>query len=173
MVYMASVLIEDILSFARTGAKELSTGEVNIKKLIFEKLSLVCSLTMNKLAKVEIEFEDTIVNCHSDLIGLLFFNLINNGLKFNNSDEPKVICKLTEFNTEYLFSVCDNGIGINPEHKDEIFHPFKKLLSDNYEGSGLGLSICERIVKLHGGKIWLENNPIGGSNFMFTISKNI
>ncbi len=166
-----NVLIQDILNFARTGAKDLSAERINIKDLITEKLSLIDSSIMNKFAEVDIQMQDSLINCYPDLMGILFFNLINNGLKFNDAKEPKVVCKISESSSEFLFSVSDNGIGINPKFKDEIFNPFKRLGGKKIEGSGLGLSICKRIVKLHNGKIWVEDNPSGGSNFLFTIAK--
>ena len=168
-----NVLIEDILNFARTGTKNLSTDKVNIKSLIQDKLLMLDNSTLNSSSKIDIQFEDTIMNCYPDVIGLLFFNLINNGLKYNESENPKIIIKKTESDLTHIFSIYDNGIGINPDLNEQIFQPFKRLSSKHDGGSGLGLSICKRIVKMHKGKIWVENNPSGGSCFMFTISKNI
>jgi chemotaxis family two-component system sensor kinase Cph1 len=115
----------------------------------------------------------TAINCYSHLIGLVFYNLINNAIKFNKSDVPKICCNYTESLDYWTFTVSDNGIGIEPEYVDTIFEPFKRLVGSDYEGSGLGLSICKRVANIHKGKIWIENNPKGGTIFYFSILKHI
>ena len=79
---------------------------------------------------------------------------------------------IQETETEWQFYIEDNGIGIAPEFAGQLFHVFKRLHSvEEYEGSGIGLSMCKRIVNRHGGKIWVESLPNKGSKFCFTIKK--
>jgi signal transduction histidine kinase len=105
----------------------------------------------------------------------LFQNLITNAVKFQNSDKfPVIIISYSEQAQHWQFCVSDNGIGIREEKQQEIFNIFTKLHRDSeYEGQGIGLSFCKKIVELHEGEIWVESIPNEGSKFYFTISKNI
>ena len=100
----------------------------------------------------------------------LFQNLIGNGIKFRADDPPRVEVTAERQATRWLFRVSDNGIGIDPRHVERIFSVFKRLHGrDEYPGSGIGLSICKRIVERHHGRISVERSPTGGSSFCFTI----
>ena len=103
----------------------------------------------------------------------LFQNLISNAFKYRNPARPlKVLVKGEDRGAEYLFSVEDNGQGIDQEYLGVIFQPFKRLHTrDEIEGTGLGLSICRKITDMHGGRIWVESEPGKGSVFYFTILK--
>jgi len=94
-------------------------------------------------------------------------------LKYNKADSPTVNCTMEEEDSEIIFSIKDNGIGINSKFQKTVFEPFKRLHSSEIEGTGLGLSICKRIVELHRGEIWIDNNSDIGTNIKFSISKNI
>jgi signal transduction histidine kinase len=104
----------------------------------------------------------------------LFQNLISNGIKFVEDGPPRVEVSAARDGRDWQFCVADNGIGIDPQHADRIFAVFKRLHGrDAYPGSGIGLSICKRIVERHQGRIWVEENveggESGGSRFCFTI----
>ena len=101
----------------------------------------------------------------------LFQNLIGNGIKFRRPEEPpRVEVSAERQGRECLFRVSDNGIGIDPRHAERIFSVFKRLHGrEEYPGSGIGLSICKRIVERHHGRIWVEPRPSGGTTFAFTI----
>jgi signal transduction histidine kinase len=105
----------------------------------------------------------------------LFQNLIQNGLKFRDSNlKPHIELSVKELKDEWLFSLKDNGIGIPAKYREKVFQMFQRLhTTDEYEGNGIGLSYCKKIVELHKGKIWIEGADEGGSIFCFTISKNI
>ncbi len=100
----------------------------------------------------------------------VFVNLIENALKYNKSKPPKIEISVEHENDEWIFSVKDNGIGIDPVHFDKVFVIFKRLHSDSdYPGTGLGLAITKRIIERHNGRIWLESKPGKGSIFYFAL----
>lgn len=99
----------------------------------------------------------------------LFANLLGNALKFSRPDVPPVIRVSAEPGARWTFCVADNGIGIEPTYKTEVFDGFRRLHGQReYEGSGLGLTICREIVRQHGGEIWIESEPGQGTRFYFT-----
>jgi two-component system, chemotaxis family, sensor kinase Cph1 len=110
---------------------------------------------------------------HSSLIVLLFQNLITNGLKYNKSAVPKVEIGVDMSNEEdIIFWVRDNGIGIAAENHAKIFSMFRRLHAQSeYEGTGIGLAFCTRIVNTYGGQIWLDSEIDKGSTFYFTLPK--
>jgi two-component system sensor histidine kinase/response regulator len=103
----------------------------------------------------------------------LFLNLIGNAIKFRRPDTPpQVRISAESKHGETVFCVADNGIGIASEHQTVVFEAFRKLHNrTQFEGSGLGLTICQQIVEQHGGRLWVESKPGEGSKFFFTLSK--
>ena len=101
---------------------------------------------------------------------LLFQNLINNALKFTKTgDSPEIFISAEQRDANWEFSISDNGIGIDERQREKIFIMFKRLHNRNdYEGTGIGLAHCKKIVELHEGKIWVESKETGGSTFKFT-----
>jgi signal transduction histidine kinase len=100
----------------------------------------------------------------------LFQNLVNNALKFRGLDTPVVQVNSHHEEGVWHFTVTDNGIGIAPQHHDEIFTPFRRLhAASEYEGSGIGLATCRKIVDQHHGHIWVESNLGHGTTFHITL----
>ncbi|MDO9438789.1 PAS domain S-box protein [Hydrogenophaga sp.] len=100
----------------------------------------------------------------------VFQNLVSNALKFKRADPPVVTISALRSEEHWTISVMDNGIGVDPDYFDRIFVIFQRLHSrERYEGTGIGLAICEKIVERHGGRIWAEAAPTGGACFKFTL----
>jgi len=113
-----------------------------------------------------------IVQANDERLAQVFSNLITNAVKYRGSRRPEIHVSATDNGTESVFTVKDNGIGIDMKNADEIFVLFKRLHNSNeYEGNGIGLAVCKTVVERFGGKIWVESEPGNGSTFFFTIPK--
>lgn len=165
--------IEDTLSYALTGASGLKAEQTDINNIIKTKLIDLEKIIETKAVKINLNLPSKKINCYPNLIGIIFYNLINNAIKFNESKKPTITCDYIENEQFWIFSITDNGIGIDSKHDQKIFEPFKRLARKNYEGSGIGLSVCKRVATLHKGDIWLEESTQGNTVFKFSISKHL
>ncbi|MGI9072052.1 MAG: sensor histidine kinase [Bryobacteraceae bacterium] len=110
------------------------------------------------------------VRMHRVHLEQLFQNLIGNAIKYRSNRQPQIRIHAERRATERLFSVEDNGIGIDPQYRDQIFGIFKRLHSPTeYPGTGIGLAICQNIVQRYGGRIWVESELRHGATFFFTV----
>ena len=169
-----STLIRQILSYSKLEKVEGKYEEVDLQLIVDACLQEFENYVLSKNGEVQINLPTSKVTCQSARIKMLFNNLIINGLKFNESKKPIVKIDYKEKEEEWYFTISDNGIGIEENYKDYVFKPFKRLNNrEKFTGNGVGLSICKRITKIHGGKIWYTQNAPHGTVFHFTISKNI
>jgi PAS domain S-box-containing protein len=165
-------LIENLLLLSRVGRKFMEVEVVELNQLLDE---IVLELEpINKQINGTIVFHDLPkVNIPRTWMKQLFFNLIDNGLKFNKSKTPTVEVTCGERDNEFLFKVSDNGIGIPEKYFDRLFSLFERLhTQEEYPGTGAGLAICKKIVQQFGGRIWIESQVDKGSTFFFTLPKN-
>ncbi|MEM6345469.1 MAG: ATP-binding protein [Bacteroidota bacterium] len=173
-VLRMSELIKGLLAFSRVGRKEVQLIPSNIQLLIQEKLKDFRQLIEDKKAKIEFSPLPEKLVCEPQQLGLLFTNLIQNGLKFNESETPIVRISATEENHHWRFEVSDNGIGISQEYHDQVFEIFRRLhLREQYEGTGIGLALCRKIAERHGGEIWMSSELGKGTKMYFRISKSL
>jgi PAS domain S-box-containing protein len=165
-----SILVKALLDFSRLGRDKKLTY-VDCKTLIENVIADLQTVIKTSNAKIDVG-EMPKLNVYEIEIGQLFQNLITNAIKFHrNNVSPEVQISSREINGRWEFTVKDNGIGIAPIHFERIFGIFQRLhSSDEYEGNGIGLANCKKIVELHGGEIWIESNLGRGTAFKFTIS---
>jgi len=163
-------LIEDLLRMSRTGAQLADFRPISADVLLNAALSNLAAAVEESHAQVAAD-PLPIVLADAGLLTQVFQNLIANGLKFRvPGSRPRILITSQDLGGNWVFSVRDHGIGIEPEYTDRIFGLFERLHPvDEYPGSGVGLAISKRIVERHGGRIWAESRPGEGSVFRFTI----
>jgi len=162
-------LINDLLAYSRleTRAQEFEIAGCNAA--VQQSLCNLQIAIAEKKAVITCESMPTVMADEFQLVQL-FQNLIGNSIKFCGPDVPRIQIAAIIQDDEWLFSVRDNGIGIDPEYADRIFIIFGRLHSRReYSGTGIGLAICKRIVERHGGRIWVESQLGEGATFYFTI----
>lgn len=168
-------LINSLLTYSKVGQKDDAYETFDLDKLINGKVTDLSKLIEDKNGIVKIERLPKIVG-QKEQVGMVFYNLVNNALKFNTKSQPTVLVKqeLADDDSYWKFSIKDNGIGIEPQYQEQIFVLFKRLHNKkDFEGTGIGLSVCQKIIFRHEGKIWLESVPGEGTTFFFTIKKNL
>ncbi len=163
------VLIKDLLDFSRIGhSKKIERANCN---LILQQVVQDLDKAI-KDSGAEINAEDLpVIRGYATELKQLFQNLIINSIKFRKDNVPPKINIIAKRKNDYWeFAFNDNGIGIEQQHNERIFIIFQRLHTrSQYQGSGIGLSHCKKIVELHHGKIWVESSPNNGSTFYFTI----
>ncbi|MDY6864442.1 MAG: PAS domain S-box protein [Halobacteriota archaeon] len=162
-------MINDLLTYSRVGTRGKPFEEVDSETLLKDALSNLEIRIEESSAIVTHDPLPTVMADDVQFVQLLQ-NLIGNSIKYNDKDTPEVHIGVEDKDGDWLFSVKDNGIGIEPEYIDSVFEIFRRLPTEKeYEGSGIGLSVCKKIVERHGGRIWLESEPGSGTTFYFTV----
>jgi signal transduction histidine kinase len=162
-------LINDLLSYSRLGREEVSAKSVDVQVVVEHALANLQTAIEERSALVSSGPLPTVLADHGMLVRV-FQNLIGNALKFCKLDRPIVRIAAEARGTEWVFSVADNGIGIDPQYRDRIFLIFQRLHQQaEYPGTGIGLAVVKRIVERNGGRIWLESEPGKGTTFFFTL----
>jgi PAS domain S-box-containing protein len=163
-------LVTDLLDYSRVGKDSESQQECDVNELIEEVLSNI--LPENSDRKINIDYNNLpILYVHKVNFSRVLSNLLTNSIKYSKQDEDlEISIQATQKTGKWEFKISDNGIGIKPEYHKKIFEPFKRLHNTKeYSGTGMGLAICKRIIESYNGKIWVENNPEGGTVFVFTL----
>jgi len=164
-------LIQGLLALSRAGRVATKREKVSLGECANRALEALAARVEETGAQVT---RDKLPEVWGDstLLTELYQNLIGNALKFGGEQPPIIWLTFEEQGGNQIFGVRDNGIGIEPKYAQEIFKPFRRLHGRaEYEGSGIGLTICRRIVERHGGKIWVESEPGKGAHFRFTFSQ--
>ncbi len=169
-----SKLIRSLLTYSQTSNTDLNFSNINVNTLVSSILKDLSLVIQEKKVQINIgKLPSNLIGIESK-VNMLFANLITNAIKFNDSDSPTIDIDCVEVNDFYTFSIKDNGIGIAKEYQEKIFILFNRLHNKSkYEGTGIGLSLCKKIVSQHGGDIHLESAEGEGACFFFSFAKNI
>ncbi len=164
-------LIKDLLAFSRIGRRGKPFEPVECETLLIQVLTNLQLVADENGVAISHDPLPTIMADNSQVFQLLQ-NLISNAIKFHGQEQPNVHISAKENQEQWVFSVRDNGIGIEPRQLERIFMIFQRLhTAQEYPGTGIGLAVCQRIVERHDGQIWVESQPGQGSTFYFTIPR--
>ena len=166
-------LIQDLLTYSRVGTRGADFEPTDCQAVLDQVLQNL---------EIAIAESDTEINsgpmpslsADASQLAQLLQNLIGNAIKFRGESPPRIQVEATQRDDDWLFSVQDNGIGIDPQYSDRIFQVFQRLHGiGQYPGTGIGLAVCKKIVERHHGTIWVESQPDAGATFFFTIPINL
>ncbi len=162
-------LINDLLRFSRVATRALPFEKVDSRNVLVQVLKDLSVSIQETKARISVGSLPTVFADPVQL-GQVFQNLISNAIKFRSAEVTEIQVDARQEKEEWIFSVKDNGIGIESKYFDKIFIIFRRLHSrDKYPGTGIGLATCKKIVERHGGRIWVESGPGNGSTFFFSI----
>lgn len=166
-------VINDLLSMSKVNQLDINKESVNFGEIVHEIVHEMQLQIEAQNAEVVLESELPTLHFSATNAKQLFQNLISNALKYQDKENPKVEVGYVQENGHYQFFVKDNGIGIEEAYKSKVFLMFQRLhTQDNFSGTGIGLSICKKIVENNKGQIWFESEPGEGTTFYFTLPKN-
>ncbi len=164
-------LVQDLLALSRSGRQKMELRTIPLDRCVDRALDAL-ELRIRETSAVIDRPRLPVVKGDLSLLTQLYQNLIGNALKFHGSDAPRVELTAEPLEDGWQLGVRDWGIGIKPQYAEQVFAPFRRLHGrGEYEGTGIGLAICRRIVERHGGRIWAEPAPERGTIFRFTLKK--
>lgn len=161
-------LINDLLAYSRVGTRGKPFEPTDCETVLDATLANLDVAIRSSKAKVTHDPLPTVMADEGQLVQV-FQNLISNAIKFHGKKPPRVHISAEQKDSDWVFSVKDNGIGIDPQYFDRIFIVFQRLHREEYSGTGIGLAVASRVVHRHGGRMWIESQPGKGSTLYFTI----
>jgi signal transduction histidine kinase len=166
-------MIRDLLEYSRASSTTaLLLDSVSVESVLTDVLETLRS-AIEEAGAVVSHDPLPIVRAETVHLHQIFQNLISNAIKYHGAEPPSIHVGAVRLGQEWLFSVRDNGIGIDPRYQDQIFGLFKRLHSaSRYSGTGLGLAICKKLVERYRGRIWVESEKDHGSTFFFTLPES-
>jgi light-regulated signal transduction histidine kinase (bacteriophytochrome) len=163
-------LLQDLRTYAQLSTGEHAPAEDIDAGEVLKKVLLNLDVAIRNTGAVIHCGELPRVRLYEVQLDQIFQNLVTNAIRYRSDQPPRIEIRAISRGSEWLFSVQDNGIGIDPDFKEHIFGIFKRLhTSAEYPGTGMGLAICQRVIERAGGRIWVESEPGRGSTFYFTI----
>ncbi|PMB21774.1 sensor histidine kinase [Fischerella thermalis] len=168
-VSLMQTLIDDVLAYSKVDMQAIEFELTNVETALERALTNLRKRISETGAVITHDQLPTVMADGTQLMQL-FQNLIGNAIKFRSDQAPEIHIGASRLEDEWLFSVRDNGIGIDPQFRDRIFVIFQRLHTrDEYPGTGMGLAICKKIIECHRGRIWVESKLGEGATFYFTI----
>ncbi|PLZ51257.1 sensor histidine kinase [Fischerella thermalis] len=168
-VSLMQTLIDDVLAYSKVDMQAIEFELTNVETALERALTNLRKRISETGAVITHDQLPTVMADGTQLMQL-FQNLIGNAIKFRSDQAPEIHIGASRLEEEWLFSVRDNGIGIDPQFRDRIFVIFQRLHTrDEYPGTGMGLAICKKIIECHRGRIWVESKLGEGATFYFTI----
>jgi light-regulated signal transduction histidine kinase (bacteriophytochrome) len=165
-------LINDLLEFSRVTTRAGEPQSTDSEFVLNQVLSGLELYIKENRATISHDPLPEIMADNTQL-AQVFQNLVANGIKFHGEKAPQICISAEKKASEWVFSVQDNGIGIDPQYSERIFEVFKRLhQKEEYPGTGIGLAVCKKIVGRHGGRIWVKSELGKGSTFYFTLPIN-
>jgi signal transduction histidine kinase len=162
-------LIDGILQYSRVGRVREKLATVHLDKLLPEIIDI---LAPSENVKITVDTELPTIKCEETRITQVFQNLLSNAIKYMDKPDGLIKVACTGEGEFWKFSVADNGPGIEKQHWDRIFKIFQTLAPrDEFESTGIGLTVVKKVIELYGGNIWLESEPGKGTTFFFTFPK--
>ncbi len=166
-------LILDLLEYSRVNTATVQKEEIDLNIIIADILLTYNNMLSQTNGNITCS-KMPVVNANKTQILQVFLNLIGNAFKYKSEENPVIKISYEEENNFYRFSITDNGIGIDPKFYNKIFIIFQRLHTrEHYSGTGIGLSICKKIIEKHGGKLWVNSALGQGSTFYFTLPKKM
>jgi chemotaxis family two-component system sensor kinase Cph1 len=163
------MLIKDLLEYSRVNAKDIVFRPTNCSVALEQAIYNLRSAMEESGTELTYDLLPTVIGDEAQL-SRLFQNLIGNAIKFHSREPLKIHVSALRKEAQWIFSIKDTGIGIDPRQAERIFVIFQRLHNrKEYSGTGIGLAICKKIVESHGGQIWVESELGKGSTFYFTI----
>lgn len=166
-----SNLMDAMMNFSNIDSEDTKKEEIILDNLLDEVKLNVLDIIKDKNVHVG-TLNLPIVYANRVQLLQVFQNLLENAIKYNRNEFPQIIIEAKETDTHHILSVRDNGIGIKEEYKEKVFDLFERLNPHQFEGSGVGLSTCKKIIERHNGKIWLESIEGIGTQFYFSLPKS-
>jgi light-regulated signal transduction histidine kinase (bacteriophytochrome) len=164
-------LVLDLLDFSRIGRVDATMARHDSRALIDQAMTILGPAITESGARIVLPDELPELYASENETVRLFQNLLGNSIKFRAAERtPEIVVSCVPSGRFWQFGITDNGIGIDPQYFDKLFRIFQRLHPrERYDGTGIGLAICKRIVERHGGRIWLNSTPDQGTTFYFTL----
>ena len=164
------LLIGDLLAYCRVGTKGKELREISSEAALEQALLNLQGVIQESGGVVTHDPLPSVIADGAQLVQL-FQNVVGNAIKYRGVELPRVhVLAKKNDDREWIFSIQDNGLGIDPQYFEKIFVMFQRLHGrEEFSGTGIGLAVCKRIAERHGGKIWVESKPGNGSTFYFNL----
>jgi len=164
----AQSLLADVVDYWATGTGERESSRTDMEAVLRQALLSTDKQITERSGIVTHDHLPAVMGDFG-ILAMVLHHLIRNAVEFCDTPSPRVHISCKRADPDWVFSVQDNGPGIDPAFQDRIFRVFKRLHGKEYPGNGLGLAFCKKAIERHGGRIWMESTPGAGSTFYFTL----